>query len=176
MVWHMVTKYPDFFAAAMPIASLYNPTALEMNGLSDTSIWIFSCDKDFYTSAATPMAKTNFDYLCNITNRPGGIRLTSFTEAVLPDNQKHHSYDKEHYIWCSVTNDMFMNTGEQYYHSTTIDGEGNNISFKIPNGLISWLSRQTNLKEENGKMLSFFEKFIAIIKDFLNKILGLFGV
>ena len=176
MVWHMVTKYPDFFAAAMPIASLYNPSTIEMNGLSDTSIWIFSCDKDFYTSAATSVAKVNFNYLCDITNRPDGVRHTSFTEAVWASGYKQNAYDKEHYIWGAVTNDMFMDDGTQFAYSTTVDGKGNNISFKIPNGIISWLSLQTNKKAENGKQLSFFEKLIAFVKDLMNKILGLFGI
>ena len=176
MVWHMVTKYPDFFAAAMPIASLYNPSTAEIEKLRDTSIWIFSCDKDFYTSAATPVAKANFDYLKSISNRPEGVRHTAFTEAIWASNVKQDAFDKEHYIWGAVTNDMFMDSGEQFYYSRTVDGKGNKITFERPDGIISWLSLQTNKKAENGKELSFFEKLIAFFKDMINKILGLFGI
>lgn len=176
MVWHMVTKYPDFFAAAMPIASIYNPTVAEIEKLRDTSIWMFSCDKDFYTSAATPMAKVNFDNLNYITNRPDGVRLTSFTEAVWPSNTKQNAHDKEHYIWGAVTNDMFMDSGEQYYYSKTVDGNGKEITFSTPDGIISWLSLQTNEKADEGIKLSFFDKILAFIRDFFNKLLALFGM
>ena len=176
MVWHMVTRYPDFFAAAMPIASLYNPTAGEIAKLSNTSIWMFNCDKDFYASATTSMAQATFDYLQEITNRPEGIRLTAFTEAVWPSNTKQNAHDKEHYIWGAVTNDMFMDSGEQYYHSRTVDGMGNTIIFERPNGIISWLSLQTNEKTAEDVKLSFFDKIAAFFRDFLNKILAFFGM
>ena len=176
MVWHMVTKYPDFFAAAMPIASLYNPTAGEISKLSNTSIWMFSCDKDFYASATTSMTEVSFDNLKAITNRPDGIRLTAFTEAVLASGVKKGSYDEEHYIWCAVTNDMFMDSGEQYWYSRTVDGNGDKITFRSPNGLISWLSLQTNEKTDEDVRLSFFEKIIASIRDFFNRILAIFGL
>lgn len=175
MVWHMVTAYPDFFAAAMPIASLYNPTSAQLDKLSNTSIWIFSCDKDFYASAATSVAQTNFDYLKKITNRPQGVRLTAFTEAIWESNVKQNAFDKEHYIWGAVTNDMFMNTNEQFYYSRTVDAAGNKITFEHPNGIISWLSLQTNKKTGSEPNLSVFQKIIAFFRDFINKILGLFG-
>lgn len=178
MVWHMVTRYPEFFAAAMPLASLYNPTATELSDLQDTSVWIFSCDQDYYISAATSMAKTNFETLKNITNRPDSVRITTFTEAVFADNSKHHSNDKEHYIWCAVTNDMFMDTGEQYYHTTTKDAQGDIITFESPNGIISWLSEQTNEKaefEDGNEGISFFQKLILLIRDFFSKLLAVFG-
>lgn len=176
MVWHMVTKYPDFFAAAMPIASLYNPTSGEMDKLSNTSIWMFSCDKDFYASATTSMAKANFDYLKKITNRPSGLRLTSFTEAIWPSNTKQDAFDKEHYIWGAVTNDMFMDSGEQYYYSTTVNGNGKKIRFKRPDGIISWLSLQTNKKTGEEVQLNTFEKLIAFFRDIFNKFLAFFGM
>lgn len=176
MVWHMVTKYPDFFAAAMPIASLYNPSTTEIEKLRDTSIWIFCCDKDFYTSAATPVAETNFGYLSAISNRPEGVRITAFSEAIWPSNVKQDAHDKEHYIWGAVTNDMFMDSGEQYYYSRTVDGAGNEITFESPNGIISWLSLQTNEKADDSQELSFIDKLISFFRDIINKILGLFGI
>lgn len=176
MVWHMVTKYPDFFAAAMPIASLYNPTSGEIEKLADTSIWTFNCDKDFYASATTAMAATTFDYLKEITNRPEGLRFTSFAEAVWASGAKQDTYDKEHYIWGAVTNDMFMDSGEQYYYSTTVDGVGNTINFESPDGIISWLSLQTNDKAEEGKTVTGFAKIIAFIRNLFNKILAFFGL
>ena len=75
-----------------------------------------------------------------------------------------------------ATNDMFMDDGSQFAYSRTTDAEGNKISFENPNGIISWLSLQTNEKAENGKELSFFEKLIAFITDLMNKILGMFGL
>ena len=176
MVWHMVTKYPDFFAAAMPIASLYNPTSGEIEKLSNTSVWLFNCDKDFYASATTSMSKTTFNYLNEITNRPDGVRLTSFTEAVWASGAKQNAYDKEHYIWGAVTNDMFMDSGEQFYYSTTVDGTGKTITFKNPKGIISWLSLQTNEKTAEDTQLTGVAKILAFFRNLFNKFLALFGI
>lgn len=176
MTWHMVTEYPEFFAAAMPIASLYNPTQSEISKLGNTSIWLFSCDKDFYTSARTGTVTKTFDALKKITNRPAGIRHTAFTEAVWESNRKQDAFDKEHYIWGAVTNDMFMDTGEEFYYSRTFDGTGAKISMSRPDGIISWLSQQTNEKTGADSSLSFMERITAFIKDVINFILSLFGV
>lgn len=176
MTWHMVTKYPDFFAAAMPIAALYNPTQNEISKLSNTSIWVFSCDKDFYTSARTGTAEKTVEALTEITNRPEGVRHTAFTEAVWESGHKQNAHDKEHYIWGAVTNDMFMDSGEQFLYSRTYDGTGAQITFERPRGIISWLSLQTNEKTGEDAGLSFFEKIGAFFKDIINFILSLFGV
>lgn len=176
MTWHMVTRYPDFFAAAMPIAALYNPTQNEISKLSNTSVWIFSCDKDFYTSARTSAAEKTFETLSKITNRPSGVRHTAFTEAVWQDGRKQDALDKEHFIWGAVTNDMFMDSGEQFRYSRTNDATGARITFERPNGIISWLSVQTNVKTGENATLSFFERIAAFFKDMINFILSLFGV
>ncbi len=175
MTWHMVTKYPDFFAAAMPIAALYNPTQNEISKLSNTSIWMFSCDKDFYTSARTGTVEKTFDSLKKITNRPAGVRHTAFTQAIWESNRKQDAVDKEHYIWGAVTNDMFMDTGEEFYYSRTYDGTGAKITMERPRGIISWLSIQTNAKTGADATLSFFEKIGAFFRDVINFILSLFG-
>lgn len=176
MVWHMVAKYSDFFAAAMPIAALYNPSTTEMNRLTNTSIWIFSCDKDFYTSAASAVAEENFKYLKSVTSRPEGVRITTFTEAIWPWGTKQNAVDKEHFIWGAVTNDMIMDTDEPYHYATTIDAAGNTITVEKGNGVISWLSKQTNEKNEQVNSFNFFEKMIAFFSDLFRKLLGLFGL
>ncbi len=176
MVWHMVTRYPEFFAAAMPIAPLYNPTTSELAKLSNTSIWMFNCDKDFYVTAQTSMAEVSFDYLKSITNRPEGVRLTAFTQAIWSSNIKQDAIDKEHYIWGAVTNDMFMDTNEEFYYSRTYDAAGNKISFEHPNGIISWLSLQTNEKSGNDYKLSIFERVFQFIRDIFIKLLALIGM
>lgn len=176
MVWNMVTKYPDFFAAAMPIAAISNPSASELSNLSNTSIWMFNCDKDFYTSARTSMAEVSFDYLKSITNRPEGVRLTAFTEAIWSSNVKQDAFDKEHYIWGAVTNDMFMDTNEEFYYSRTYDAAGNKITFEHPNGIISWLSLQTNKKTADDYSPSFFNRIIEFIRQLFNKIFAIIGI
>ena len=176
MTWHMVKKYPDFFAAAMPVASLYNPTSAEIARLSNTSIWIFSCDKDYYLSARTGSAQKSFEALKDITNRPEGIRHTAFTEAIWESNRKQDALDKEHYIWGAVTTDMFMDTGEEFYYSRTYDATGAKITMSRPDGIISWLSLQTNEKTGEEVKLSFFERIAVFFRTLINKFLSLFGV
>ena len=177
LVWNMVTKYPGFFAAAMPIASIYNPTSAELNELSDIAVWMFNCEKDFYASAKTSMARSSFNTLQEITASPTSVRLTSFSQSINPDNTKLSKLEKEHYIWIAVTNDMFMDTNEQYYYTKTIDATGSEITFKHPDGVISWLSEQRSASYSNDDTdeQNFFQKIIAFFTDLFNKILAFFN-
>lgn len=173
MVYYMLNAYPGFFAAAMPICSLYAPTSVELEKLSDTSMWLFSCDKDPYLTANTASTDTVFQYLKQITNRKDGVRHTSFTQAVWPTGAKQNAIDGEHYIWGAVINDMFMYTGEQYLYSTTKDATSKTITFTSPVGLINWLSQQST--PETSKSLSFFDKIANFFKSIYIYIIALFS-
>ena len=56
-----------------------------------------------------------------------------------------------------------------YQYATAVDGNGKTISFENPEeGVISWLSQQTNIKadDSNGRsgLKSFINKIIAFFK------------
>ena len=56
------------------------------------------------------------------------------------------------------------------------DGTGKEITFAIPNGIISWLSLQTNEKSGEEVSLTFFEKLVTWFRDIFNKLLALLGM
>ncbi len=174
MVWDMLTAYPDFFAAGLPLAAIAQPTAAGLAKLKDTSVWVFVSDKDPYIVTESGDVIPNFNYLAGITNRPEGVRLTRFSEAFFADGTKqmngdNPAADAEHYIWECATYDMFMDDGvTPYYCATTTDANGDELTFTPGDALITWLSRQTNEKPDEQKKLDFFAK----IKLFFERIIS----
>lgn len=174
MVWDMLSAYPDFFAAAMPLAAITQPTASTINKLSDVSVWIMSSDNDPYAGATSTLAKNTFNSLAKITNRREGVRITTFSKAVFASGNTKNG----HYIWEAVTFDMHMKDGKTpYLYTTTTDAAGNTITFdESTKGVITWLSAQhrPTSDEDTGK-LNFFQKLINAIKNLIAKIMALFS-
>ena len=183
MVWEMVTAYPKYFAAAMPLASITQPTLAGLNKLTDVSLWIFTSDHDPYIINETSDVLPNFEYLAGITKRPDGLRLTSFSEARFADYSKKKeggqvADDAEHYIWEAVTYDMFMADGiTPYVFAKTVDSSGKEITLSVPGiGVIDWLSKQSGEKSEKSaagffeKIKLFFRRIIALIKELFSGI------
>lgn len=164
MVWNMLTAYPDFFAAGVPLAALTQPVAAGLEKLKNTSVWIFVSDNDPYIVPESGYAIPNFNYLAGITNRPEDVRLTRFSEAFFADGTKQMngdtvSADAEHFIWECATYDMFMDDGVTPYKcATTVDANGNTLTFEPGRALITWLSNQTNTQTGEQKKIGFFEK------------------
>ena len=184
MVWNMLTAYPGFFAAGLPLAAIIQPTVSGLNKLTDTSVWIFTSDNDPYIINETDDVKPNFDYLCGVSRRPEGLRMTSFTQAVFADGTKKMdggkpADDAEHYIWESVTYDMFMEDGATpYQYATTINADGEKLAFTPGHALIEWLSRQTNGSggASSANVLTrlrlFFQRLFKLIREMYSFILG----
>ena len=184
MVWNMLTAYPGFFAAGLPLAAITQPTVSGLNKLTDTSVWIFTSDNDPYIINETDDVKPNFDYLCGISNRPEGLRMTSFSQAVFADGTKKMDGNKpaddaEHYIWESVTYDMFMADGvTPYRYATTVNDQGEKITFTPGCALIEWLSRQTNGTGGAAKtdlltrLRLFFQRLLKLIREMYSFLLG----
>lgn len=175
MVWNMLTSYPGFFAAGLPLAAITQPSLSGLEKLKDTSVWIFTSDNDPYIINETGDVKPNFDYLCGVSNRAHELRMTSFTEAFFADGTKKMdgaalADDAEHYIWESVTYDMFMADGTTPYKcATTVNGKGETLTFTPGHALITWLSRQTNEKSASAGM-----DFLRRITLFFNRIAQFF--
>lgn len=176
MVWNMLTAYPGYFAAGMPIAAITQPTLAGLEKLKNTPVWVFASDQDPYIITESGDILPNFQYLAGITSCPADVRLTRFTEAFFADGTKKTDGDKiavdaEHYIWECVTYDMFMADGTTpYVCATTVDADGNELTFTPGDAVITWLSCQTNEKTEEQKKLSFIEK----IKLFFERIINFF--
>ena len=189
MVWHMITAYPDFFAAAIPVAAISQPAATDLNKLNNMPLWLFTSDHDPYIINETSDVMPNFNYLCGISNKAENLRLTSFSEAFFADwskktetvdGQKKPAFDAEHYIWEAVTYDMFMADGiTPYACAKTIDSTGNVIEISDPeDGVIRWLSAQSLADLSDAKPLSFFEqlkhifnRFIEMLREFFSFLL-----
>ena len=184
MVWTMLTTYPGFFAAGLPLAAISQPSFTALKKLTDTSVWVFTSDDDPYIINETGDVRPNFDYLCGVTNRPAGLRMTSFTEAFFADGTKRMdggqvADDANHYIWESVTYDMFMADGVTPYKcATTINSNGEKLTFTPGQALITWLSQQTNEQAGGAKVslltrLSlFFQRLWKLVREMYSFILG----
>ena len=178
MTWSMLLAYPDFFAAGIPCSAVTPPTAAEVSKLRDTSVWMINCDIDFWAGAKTSSIKPVFNAIKKSSHRKDGVRLTSLSQVVLANGKKQGSYQQEHYTWETVTYDMHMNDHvTPYQYATTVDGTGKTISFENPEeGVISWLSQQTNIKadDSNGRsgLKSFINKIIAFFKRLFSIFIG----
>lgn len=157
MAWDMAAKYGPFFAAVVPLASLYQPTASDLNNLKNVSVWVFCCDQDPYPLAQTAETEVTFEYLKSVSKRRSSIRMTRFSEAVFADGTKQYIApgtlidSKEHYIWESFTFDMHMIDGvTPYAYASTVNGNGSSVTFQDPEvGVISWLSAQRRYTSPN---------------------------
>ncbi|MBR0510156.1 MAG: hypothetical protein IJJ85_08560 [Clostridia bacterium] len=183
IVWDMIAQYPNYFAAAAPLAAIFQPTVEELSRLRDTSVWIFASDHDPYTLAGSSDARLAFQTLQNISNRKSGVRFTTVSDARFADGSKRYDLDTgeitadaEHFIWEAFTYDMHMaDNVTPYVYTTTVDAEGNTFSFTDPtDGVIRWLSAQKRApKEEQSKtemnffqkLALFFQKIIAYIRN-----------
>lgn len=172
MVWEMATKYPDYFAAAMPLAAITQPTVSKLRKLTDMSLWIFTSDIDPYIINETGDVMPNFEYLAAMRTDKDSLRLTSFTEAFYADGTKKTeggkvADDAEHYIWESVTYDMFMADGVTPYKcATTINADKEKITINSHSeSIINWLSLQSREKTENAESaapLDFWQRIAAL--------------
>ena len=160
MVIREAAAYPSFFAACVPISSIVRSTD-SLNSLKNMAVWFFANEKDTYITANSAAVAASFETLKNITTDKSKIRFTSVSKSVTPDGS---DVSVQHYMWRIFTNDMFMADNSQYKYSNTEDGFGNTVTFTYPDGIISWLSQQTNSVAETektgliAKILAFFER------------------
>ena len=187
MTWDMLMKYPDFFAAGMPLAAIYQPnTTAQLNKLKNVSLWIFTSDHDPYYINETADVRPTFDYLAGISGNKAGLRMTSFSEAFYADGTKKTEYkdgktvvadDAEHYIWEAVTYDLFMADGVTPYKcAKTINADGAEMRLDLPgDGVITWLSLQTRETEPSDTELSFFQRITLFFRRFFAMLREFFG-
>lgn len=179
MVWYMLDAYPTFFAAALPLASLIQPTLSGVEKLRDVSIWTFTSDRDPYVGATTTAALPSFRHLCSVSNRPEDVRMTRFSECFLADGSKkqedgHLASDAEHYVWECVTFDMFMADGQTPYAcASTKNGAGTQLTFTPGDALITWLAQQKR-PEQPVKHRTWLDKALDALRALLRAILALF--
>ena len=180
MVWDMLVKYPDFFAAGLPLAAIFQPTSVsQLDKLKNVSLWIFTSDRDPYIINETADVRPTFDYLAGIAADKTGLRMTSFSEAFFADGSKKTEYengvarvadDAEHYIWEAATYDMFMADGvTPYVCATTVDAEGRTLRLTTPgDGVISWLAGRVRKTADGGSAISFLQRLTLLFRRFFS--------
>ena len=187
MVWDMITRYPDFFAAAMPLAAIFQPTAAsQLARLKGMSLWLFTSDRDPYLINETADVRPTFDYIAGLAADKSRLRMTSFSEAFFADGTKKTEFlngaetvssDAEHYIWEAVTYDLFMADGvTPYVSAKTVDGAGRELRLTTPGeGVISWLSRQSRANGQTDAPLSFLQRVVLLFNRFFAMLREFFG-
>ena len=187
MTWDMLLAYPDFFAAGMPLAAIYQPrTTAQMDKLKNVALWIFTSDHDPYLINETADVRPTFDYIAGISGKRRALRMTSFSEAFYADGTKKTEYengktvvasDAEHYIWEAVTYDLFMaDCVTPYKCATTVDGDGNRLYLDLPGeGVITWLSAQTKETQAEAPSLSFLQRAALFFRRLFAMLREIFG-
>ena len=148
LLWEMVKSYPTFFAAVISAAAILLPNEQTTANLQNTGVWLFASENDSNMSARSVYAREVFKNLQKVTYDMSSIRLTSFTEVILPNGQflpgdGSTPAPDSHCVWYAVTNDMHMFDGSVYTYQTTVDGMGTYYDFDANTGVIDWLSQQT---------------------------------
>lgn len=164
------SAYPDYFAAVVPVSAIDQTAA---SGLSSMAVWFFANEKDTYVSANVAATRSTFNSLASAAKDKTKIRFTAVSQAV---DAYGNNVSPQHYMWRTLTNDMFMADGSEYAHASTVDGAGNTVRFTYPEGVISWLSQQSKATQEKAeKGESFWDKVVRFFKSILEFFMKIFG-
>lgn len=169
MVLKTASRYPDFFAAAVPISAVLQDAA-QIKALKNMAVWFFANELDGYISANVASTRNSFKTLQSVAVDKSRIRFTAVSKAVTPSGE---NVDTQHYMWRILTNDMFMDDHSQYAFSTTVDGTDATVRFTYPDGIISWLSRQVRQEQDQTEtqktffqqLFEFFRRIIAFFSN-----------
>ena len=168
MVLKTAAAYPDFFAGAVPICAVIQDSS-QLKAISKMAVWFFANDQDGFVSANTASTRASFNTVKSNAPDKSRIRFTHVTRAVTSSGG---GVSQQHYMWRTFTNDMFMDDGSSYAYATTEDGTGAKISFTYPDGIISWMTRQSKQTQSPaGSQKNFLQK----IAEFFQKIVAFFS-
>ncbi len=176
MAWNMVVAFPEYFAGAFPIASTGTVTAADVKACSDVAIWMIASTKDpavNYSLVTTPL----WNNVCKYNSNPANCRLTTLTNVTEPAG---NAASDNHHMAKVITYDLHMLDGSAYPDATTVDGNGNTVSLKSPNGIISWMNSVSSdfdgtASEGTGNTyLTIFERFFNSIRNLGLKVVNIF--
>lgn len=139
MTLKMITAYPEMFAAAFPICPAWSPDEASLQLIRDMPIWL-TCGMNDNAVNYNGVART-WQNICGVSNRNSVNRFSSMTKTVMPDGSPAPS---GHESWQAVAHDMFSYEWGDYPNMSTVDGNGNEVKFSYPDGMISWLSQFTS--------------------------------
>ena len=182
MTLRMAMDYPAFFAAAFPLSPVYDPSNSDLNNLMDMPIWLSWCKNDNYLSLSPTTVNSNWQYLMSISNCKADCRIATFDTIYNYDyTVKMADGSKDvHNTWDAACHDMFMNDNRAQKGIMIKDGNGKTVVLTYPQGLIYWMSCQSNEVEEEETqerrtIMDILKGFIEIIKEAFVEILTAIG-
>ena len=165
MVLKEASAYPDFFAGAVPICAVIQDSS-QLKAISKMAVWFFANDQDGFVSANTASTRASFNTVKSNAPDKSRIRFTHVTRAVTSSGG---GVSQQHYMWRTFTNDMFMDDGSSYAYATTEDGTGATITFTYPDGIISWMTRQSKETQSSADpQKTFFQKLADFFRSIIN--------
>ncbi len=135
MVYNMAVAYPDMFAAIFPICPAASPSTSQFELIKDIPVWLTSGKPDPIVNYANSVAP-GWERLCSTSAVAADCRFTTLDKVCFADGEACPS---AHYAWYAVNSDMFSYDDGDYPYASTVDGKGNTVKLKSPNGMISWL-------------------------------------
>ncbi len=185
MTLKMAISYPEMFAAAFPICPAWSPDEGLISHLSIMPIWLTSSTLDPLVNYYLSVSPT-WDKITATSNVLAECRFSTITKVCYPDGTATSS---AHHTWFAVNYDMFSIENGAYPNMTTIDGLGNEVDLTYPDGMISWLCRQTSEydgtviegtgnitpEDETDNMFAFNDIFelLTLLFNALLKLLGI---
>ena len=140
MTLKMAIAYPEMFAAAFPICPAWSPDEEALTYIKDMPVWITSSKLDPLVSYYVGVTPT-WQKLSSITNVPEDCRLSTLGTVRYADGKKTSS---SHHAWFAVNYDLFTTENESFYHMTTQNALGEDVTLTYPDGMISWLTSHTS--------------------------------
>ncbi len=140
MTLKMAVAYSEMFAAAFPICPAWSPSEELLKNVSNMPIWLTSSTRDplvNYYLAVTP----TWQKIIKVSDVPEKCRFSTLTKVCYQDGTKTSS---SHHAWFAVNYDMFSDENTDYHYMSTVNGIGEEVTLKYPDGMICWLSRQTS--------------------------------
>ena len=145
MTYKMAVAYPEMFAAAFPICPAWALPDEAVEKIVDMPIWVTSSTKDPLVNYYMNVTPT-WEKICRISNVAEECRFSTLTTVCYEDGTKTPS---SHHAWFSVNHDMFSADNGAYPNMTTVNGKGEAVELKYPDGMISWLTSHTS--DYNGQ-------------------------
>lgn len=174
MAWDIAIAYPEYFAGIYPLAATGTRTVQDIQKTKDVAIWTFSSIFDPIGNFAVNVMPT-WNYIQKYNSNPENCRLSKFTTVLNPDGSKG---DSNHRLYTTIMYDFFTVDGSPYPNVTTIDANGNTISFENSEGMISWMSGIHSSFDatpaEDITSVSFFENIYISIRNVIFKIANFF--
>lgn len=140
MTYKMAVAYPEMFAAAFPICPAWALGDEHVEKIADMPIWLTSSTKDPLVNYYMNVSPT-WNKICRISNVAEECRFSTLTTVCYEDGSKTSS---SHHAWFSVNHDMFSSENGAYPYMTTVNGKGETVELKYPDGMISWLTSHTS--------------------------------